>query len=386
MKILIYAECFPGVGGIETSIGLLGEYLQQQGDQMVVVAHRYGMDTAFTKRIGEAVACHYVPGGLKQDPEVGRQFLRSVIHEEKADLVLFLDSYARVELNLIGQPELGVPLIVSERSCPFNPHRSVSPPSLLQIYRDFRLRRYNKKVGRPDNRRLALYEACSRYVLHSTRYFGEFRCLTSLQDIRKLRAIPNGLGLRPILADENKQKRWPKTVLYLGSLNEHKGVHYLLQAWNRLVPDFPEWSLTVVGDGPLRHEHERFTREQNLANVTFDGYQDDPLRYYESASILAFPSVREGWGLSLVEAMSQGLVPVAFNSYSAVYDIIDDGVNGRLVPAFDVDAYEKGLRGLMTSPEKLRTMAVNAAKKTEAFSMDRVGGMWRNLFQEVLSL
>ena len=112
----------------------------------------------------------------------------------------------------------------------------------------------------------------------------------------------------------------------------------LLEAWAHIAHDEKDWRLTIVGDGHLREELETMARNLNLPRVEFAGYQSDPSPYFARAKILAFPSRREGWGLVLVEAMANGCVPVAFDSYGSVHDIIEDGVTTIGKNAFDTNS------------------------------------------------
>lgn len=84
----------------------------------------------------------------------------------------------------------------------------------------------------------------------------------------------------------------------------------------------------------------RWSRKRNLVekviqlklnNVLFEGFQS-PLEYYKRASLLILTSEYEGFPLVLAEAMSFGVIPVVYGSYSAVYDIISDGVDGVILP------------------------------------------------------
>ena len=65
----------------------------------------------------------------------------------------------------------------------------------------------------------------------------------------------------------------------------------------------------------------------------------NPLRYYEHASIFMMTSAYEGWGMTVIEAMQNGVVPIVFNSYSAVYDILTDEEDGIIIENNDIKNY-----------------------------------------------
>ena len=99
-----------------------------------------------------------------------------------------------------------------------------------------------------------------------------------------------------------------------------KRVLRILQTWALLEQRYPDWRLTIVGDGPDRVNLENQVFESQLENVSFEGFQN-PRGYYERASILLLTSEFEGFPLVLPECMSFGVVPAVYGSYSAVYDI-----------------------------------------------------------------
>lgn len=94
---------------------------------------------------------------------------------------------------------------------------------------------------------------------------------------------------------------------------------------------FPDWKLIIVGDGVEKRNLVEKVIQLKLNNVVFEGFQN-PSLYYKRASILMLTSEYEGFGLVVVEAMSFGVIPVVYGSYSAVYDIISDGVDGVILP------------------------------------------------------
>ena len=115
-----------------------------------------------------------------------------------------------------------------------------------------------------------------------------------------------------------------------------------------------------------------------LERVRFEGFQN-PEPYYRDASIFCMTSAYEGLPMVLIEAASFGCVPVAFESFAAVRDIISAGENGCLVPAFDLDAYAETLARLM-SDDALRE---RLAQIPEKFSPEKIGAQWEALFREI---
>lgn len=155
----------------------------------------------------------------------------------------------------------------------------------------------------------------------------------------------------------------------------------LLKVWRKLYKDFPDWKLLIIGDGPEKDNLEK--ESEDLERVYFLGFQD-PEYYYKKASVLCMTSDNEGFGMVLTESMQHGVVPVAFNSYASVTDIIEDGKNGILVNPFNLNQYAEKLRSLILDEKKRKNMAKNAFESVKKFDTDSIVGQWEELFDSLL--
>ncbi len=160
---------------------------------------------------------------------------------------------------------------------------------------------YTKSVLKYIDAFTAVSEAAAEYVC-------------SLTD-KPVALIPNGINLKkysgPIKRNEDKQQ---KTILYIGRLEQRKGVKHLLHAFEVLHKHKPDVSLVIAGDGPDREKLETLARELELRNVSFLGYITDKekIHYLRTADLLCAPSVYgESFGIVLLEAMATGAVIVA---------------------------------------------------------------------------
>lgn len=93
-------------------------------------------------------------------------------------------------------------------------------------------------------------------------------------------------------------------------------------------------------------------------------------------------SAFEGWGLTLTEAQQYGCVPMAFNSYESLPDIIDDGQNGIIVDWPDTRQYAGKLASLMADNGLRRQMAAKAIETSHRFEAEKVGRMWVELINK----
>lgn len=181
-----------------------------------------------------------------------------------------------------------------------------------------------------------------------------------------------------------------KEIIYMGRIDyNQKRVYRVIDTWAKLEAKFPDWRLTIVGDGIERKNVEQQVVDYGLKRVKFEGFQQ-PKPYYERASILLLASEYEGFPLVLAECMSFGVIPVVYNSYSAVGDIIDDGKDGIVIP-YRREGYqaEEGacmLAKIMVDDVRLKAMALSAMEKSKAYSVESVYEQWMSTFKKLCDL
>ncbi|MHC1635417.1 MAG: glycosyltransferase family 4 protein [Candidatus Methanospirareceae archaeon] len=162
---------------------------------------------------------------------------------------------------------------------------------------------------------------------------------------RKVGVIPNGVDLEKFraISVEKKQGR----ILYVGRLEKHKKVDALILSYMQLKRKYKDLELIIVGTGP---EEERLRKmAADIEDVVFYA----PMSYeklvalMKSSWIFVLPSVKEGQGIVLLEAMAAGTPPIAVKAPgSGVVDVIKDGYNGILVSLRDIkEGMEKLLKG-----------------------------------------
>ena len=180
------------------------------------------------------------------------------------------------------------------------------------------------------------------------------------------------------------QESKKKIVLYVGRLDEiQKSLCRLLEIWTLLYNKYPDWQLKLVGDGNDKVNLQKYVKEKQLNNVYFEGQQSDVAKYYKEASIVCLTSNFEGWGMALTEGMQYGCIPFTFSNYGAAYEIIDDGINGCLIPAYNLKKYASRLSKLMSDDAMRLKMSMAAIEKVKMFSVENVVDKWEELFKSL---
>lgn len=170
-----------------------------------------------------------------------------------------------------------------------------------------------------------------------------------------------------------------KIVLWCGRLGyDMKRTDKMLSIWKQVYANHPDWKLVVCGSGNARYFQD-ICKKFHIYNVEFLGFVNME-EYYAKTSILCNTSVTEGWGLVLVEAMQYGCVPMAYGNYASVHDIIEDGENGYIIPAFDEKEYAGKLDLLMSDEEFRMRMATKGQESTKRFEPKAIAQKWIELF------
>jgi starch synthase len=171
-------------------------------------------------------------------------------------------------------------------------------------------------------------------------------------------------------------------VCYVGRLELAKGLVYLLQAWKKLALSGAE--LVLIGE--CRAEMKPFLQGYASKSVRLIGMQSlqEVAAWYRNSNIFAFPSVNEGLGMVILEAMASGLAVIATDK-SGAPDCVTHGEDGFVVPARNVDALAEALWWCYRNPEDARSMGKAARAKVEGqFTLSHYDRRIIDLYQSMV--
>lgn len=230
------------------------------------------------------------------------------------------------------------------------------------------------------------YDNADRIVLLSPNFKKDFLAFAHIKEEDKIRTIPNALSFGTFfnMSSYNKKK---KEVLIVSRLEEkQKRISLALRIWQFVEQDthLDDWSLKIVGHGIFEQFYKDFVQKNNLRRVFFEGTQQ-PERYYNDASLFMLTSSFEGWGLTLTEAQQYGCIPLAFNSYASLTDIITDGENGFIIPDNDINEYTERIKMIMKNEELRKEMAQKAIESSKRFEIKAICDKWKKLLDELKS-
>ena len=230
-----------------------------------------------------------------------------------------------------------------------------------------------------------VHEKSDAIVLLSPSYLEQYRKIAGLdRDSSKFFAIPNIFPPRVSGGDSLQNKE--KNVLILSRMDEiQKRISLSLQVWKKIEErgDLDDWKLDIVGSGHDIKAIKKLAKSLELKNVIFHGWQNG-LEFLKKSSILMSTSDYEGLSLSMIEAQSLGCVPVAFNSYSSLQDIVEDGVNGVCVSPYpDTEAFANRLANVMLDASARENMMLNGLNSSSRFSPEKIAGLWLSLLSSL---
>ncbi|MBB1645555.1 glycosyltransferase [Sphingobacterium sp. UME9] len=252
------------------------------------------------------------------------------------------------------------------------------PLTKIKIVKDTLLWFYKRKY---QDHYKSLYKNSDRVVLLSNSFKAELEFFLGKKvNENKVVAISNPTSFA--VSDENEKYlgNKKKQILHVGRIDiRQKRVDLLIEIWSKISPHFPDWILKIVGDGPDLAFIKNIVQQKGLKNVEFEGFKN-PVEFYKDSPIFCMTSAYEGFGIVLVEAMTFGSIPLAFDSYASASDIIDSGKNGFLIKPFDVDAYVTKVIELIQEENKRIEIGQKCLLKAIDFTIDEIGQRWQNLF------
>lgn len=218
-----------------------------------------------------------------------------------------------------------------------------------------------------------------KFVLLSDKFMPRVR---EYQNLKKgqLQFANNPETYTESLAPDDLEKK-EKCILIVARLEENqKRLSYCFEMWKELQKDsrFSDWCLDVVGEGYDAGYYHQMAKKLKLQRVTFYGNQN-PTDWYRKSQIMLMTSAYEGWGMTLIEAQSMGVVPIVFDSYESLSDVVTDGINGCTVPNRDKKAFLNQLRQLMLNDKLRKDIQLNCLKSSGRFSEDIIYQQWMRI-------
>lgn len=274
---------------------------------------------------------------------------RAIISSNPEAVISFMDRTN--VMTLLATRGTKMPVIVSERSDP----ASNSPGGLWTRLRHWTYPRADVVVVQTKD---------------ALRYFS--RKVQSRACIIPNPVLPPATDRNDLSFEANR----PLAVA-MGRLVRAKGFDLLLRAFGRISQGHPDWTLAILGDGPLHGELQRLSDGLNIrGRVLFPGRVKSPQDVLSRADLFVMSSRFEGFPNALCEAMSHGLPVIATDCPSGPRAIIRDGVDGLLIPNGNVERLAAAMDRVMRDEVERKRLGLQATEVIERFAVDKIMRKW----------
>lgn len=195
--------------------------------------------------------------------------------------------------------------------------------------------------------------------------------ITDKHHLKNVKVLYNPLFLSPI-KDEYINRE--NIILSVGRIDSWhvKGFDILIKAWNLICNEFPHWRLRIVGNGSPSSVDLLYKLSQNKNQIEICGFTENISEEYRNAEIYILSSRFEGWGLGLIEAMSQGCACIACDYHGRQKEIITNKENGLLCQCENIEMLASTIKEMIENLSLRKHIQKNSPLWLNQFSEDRV--------------
>jgi glycosyltransferase involved in cell wall biosynthesis len=194
-------------------------------------------------------------------------------------------------------------------------------------------------------------------------------------DKRKVQVVNNPIVTKELISKMNETvthqffSNDKPSILMVGRLVPQKNYPMMFRALKKLEPGL-DAHLFILGKGPIEADLKKLAQEYEIANqITFMGYNDNPFKYMSKCSVFVLSSNHEGMPGVLIQAMACGAACVSTDCHTGPADLIEDGINGRLVKTDDDSALTSVLMELIKNRTQARKLGQQAQQSVDKYHM-----------------
>lgn len=229
------------------------------------------------------------------------------------------------------------------------------------------------------------YKYADRVYVLSNGYLKGYQDYAGLKESQKLAAMPNCLSFSETYDTRQIAEKQHEVIVVARMEELSKRITLMLKIWQQVEQSgqAKDWTFKLVGDGPHLPMYKQMAQDLQLKQVSFEGRQN-PIPYYKNASIFLMTSAFEGFPMTLIEAQQFGTVPVVFNSFETLSDVVCHERNGLIVPDGNLEMFTQQLLRLIGNQEMREEMAKNAAHDCQRFSQESICQNWKEQIENIV--
>jgi len=383
MNIAIFSDAFyPQINGVVTSIISLASNMALRGHRIIIVAPSYRNLEEIKIPGVKIIRVPSVSASFYDDFKWTNPFsftTYKALRKENIDVVHFMTPIFISMLGIKFARKRGLPVVGTF-------HTFIADPRYFEHMFSGPVKVSEEVTWKYLN----LYYDCADRVTAPTaeavRIISENGCTAPLE------AVSNGIDFKQFDnsgSDAIKQKYLlnDQVVLYIGRVAYEKNLDVLIDAFDIVYKENRQAQLLIVGDGPQKKIFEDHAAAKAAAgNIIFTGAlgHSELVKsgIFDAVSLFATASVTETQGITILEAQANGLICVAA-AEGGVVNLIDDGVNGYLVPPGDSVLMAQRIAHVLNHRAELSDMEQKALEMVDIHRMDRIIDRWEEIYTEL---
>ena len=173
-------------------------------------------------------------------------------------------------------------------------------------------------------------------------------------------------------------------ILWVGRVeNAQKNAIDFIRMWKNLSKCTNGWRAIMVGDGTDLKYIKNYVIKNNIERIEFAGLRNDIDLFYKKSKYIVVTSFGESWCLVLTEAMSYGCVPLVYDTYETLHDIVDDKQNGFIIPFVSHTKMAECLLNSINEDDRFINLSIAAQEKVKRFSLLSTVDKWEKLLKSL---
>lgn len=388
-------------GGVGVVTKVLAKEMQNRGHRVIFIAPVTQEEKSRNARLLESI-------GLNQDtyPYVAPQYYvdasmelelvvtetTEILEQNKIDMIIAQD-LDPLEIDIVSKLSDGYVKIITKHSQPFEAYEFTR-----NVFKGYQAKTLSRKIWKnvvlacPYLGQMRQKQLNERLYKKATSSADRLCLLSSGFVTRLLRFIPN-LDQRKICYINNPNTfstnvvdvhhKENLVIVVCRLMESTKNVTDFMKAWKMIEQIHSDWKAEIVGGGNDMQLLINRCKNLGLRSLSFVGYQSNVVNYYQRAKMVCVTSWYEGWPMVIVEGMSNGCVPIVYDTFESIRDIFDDGVSGLIVESCTPAELFNKLNMLMTNSEKYKSLSDHAIEKVQQFTPSKIVDEWEKLYQEI---
>ena len=379
MRIIYCTSDYSRTGGTDRTLSIQANYFAEHGHEVHIVTTELPQKDKPAFYFSDKIKFHNLKINYQEVDnsmsltKIVRRIQKGITHKRKM-----------IKLLYTLHPDFTISLFEHEISFLFK----IKDGSLKIL--QYHFSRYSRSIELQGNKvrfpqkPFALFKEWRKRSL--IKYYDAFIVLTKEDahawgNLPNLHVITNSISFIP----DKFSNCLNKQIISVGRLTTQKGYDLLLAAWQKICYKYPDWQLSIYGQGKDHEYLQQIIQEHALGNsVHIFPPTKDIINQYINASIYVMSSRYEGFPMVLPEAMVCGLPCVSFAAPCGPSEIITQGEDGFIVPPEDIQGLAEKLELLMENENLRCEMGKKARSNIMRYSVDNIMQQWEKLFNNLL--